>query len=98
MTNPVPTARETLLFLPGAGGDRTMWAPVSEGLSHPGRRYSFGWPGLGGAPGDPTVRGLADLVARVEAQITGPSVLFAQSMGGLIALRAAMAKPEHVRA
>jgi poly(3-hydroxyoctanoate) depolymerase len=44
------------------------------------------------------VRGLADLVTRVENEVTGPVVLFAQSMGGLIALRTAMARPERVRA
>jgi pimeloyl-ACP methyl ester carboxylesterase len=98
MTDILPTAPEALLFLPGAGGDSTMWKPVSDGLSHRGRRHSFGWPGFAGVPADPTVRGLSSLVARVEAEITGPTVLFAQSMGGLIALRAAMAKPESVRA
>ncbi|WP_437987043.1 alpha/beta fold hydrolase [Sorangium sp. So ce117] len=89
---------EALLFLPGAGGDTTMWKPVSDGLSHRGRRRFFSWPGLGGAAADPAVRGMSDLVERVVNEITGPVVLFAQSMGGLIALREAMARPERVRA
>ncbi|HYP99748.1 MAG TPA: alpha/beta hydrolase [Polyangiaceae bacterium] len=93
-----PTASETLLFLPGAGGNTTLWQPVSDGLSHQGGRRFFGWPGFAGAPADPNVRGLPDLVARVVDEIAGPSLLFAQSMGGLIALRAALAKPERIRA
>lgn len=75
-----------------------MWRPVSEGLSHRGPRHAFGWPGFAGVPVDPTVRGLSDLVTRVVNEITTPTVLFAQSMGGLIALRATLARPEHVRA
>src|SRR5690242_4605447 len=87
---------ETLLFLPGASGDTELWRPVSEGLRHPGRRHLFGWPGFGGAPAG-RVTGLDDLVGLVTAQITGPVALFAQSMGGVIALRAALEKPALVR-
>lgn len=89
---------ETLLFLPGAGGDTSLWRPVSEALSHRGPRRFFEWPGFAGAPADASVRGLDDLVDRVVAEMTGPVVLFAQSMGGVIALRAALAKPQPVRA
>lgn len=86
------------MFLPGAGGNAALWRPVAEGLSHCGPRRFFGWPGSGGTPPDPSVRGLGDLVERVLAELTRPTVLFAQSMGGLIALRAALARPTLVRA
>jgi pimeloyl-ACP methyl ester carboxylesterase len=43
------------------------------------------------------VRGIDDLVERVLVEVTGPVVLFAQSMGGIIALRAALSAPEFVR-
>lgn len=89
---------EALLFLPGAGGDTTVWRPVANGLAHGGRRHFFSWPGFGGAPPDPSVNGVDDLVERVVTAITGPVVLFAQSMGGIVALQAALAVPEHVRA
>jgi poly(3-hydroxyoctanoate) depolymerase len=91
-------ASEALLYLPGAGGDTTLWKPVADGLSHPGQRHFFSWPGFAGAPADPSVTGIDDLVQRVVERITGPVVLFAQSMGGLIALRAALARPDKVRA
>jgi len=89
--------QEKLVFLPGAGGDIRLWEPVAQGLAHRGKRHFMGWPGFGGAPPDPAVRGLEDLVQSVIAEMSEPVVLFAQSMGGLIALRAALSFPERVR-
>ncbi len=86
------------MFLPGASGNRELWRRVGEGLSHPGPRVYWGWPGFGGLPNDPSVTGLTDLVERVVKAISGPTVLFAQSMGGVIALRTALSVPHHVRA
>lgn len=88
---------ETLLFLPGAAGNVQLWQPVSQGLRHPGRREFISWPGFGGVPTEPEVNGMNDLVARVVGAITGPSDLLAQSMGGTIAIRAALQRPELVR-
>ena len=48
------------------------------------------WPGFGGAPPEPGVNGIDDLVARVVRRITGPVALLAQSMGGVIAVRATL--------
>lgn len=86
----------TLMFLPGAGGDSTLWRAVAAGLTLRGPRRFFAWPGFHGVPPDASVHGLDDLAERVIAEITDPVVLFAQSMGGLIALRAALAVPELV--
>lgn len=88
---------ESLVFLPGASGNREFWKPVSAGLRHPGARRFMSWPGFGGAPPEPGVTGIDDLVARVTREITGPAALLAQSMGGVIAVRAALAKPHLVR-
>jgi pimeloyl-ACP methyl ester carboxylesterase len=88
---------ESLIFLPGASGNREFWKPVSAGLSHPGARRFMSWPGFGGAPPEPGVAGIGDLAARVTREITGPVALLAQSMGGVIAVRAALEKPHLVR-
>jgi pimeloyl-ACP methyl ester carboxylesterase len=88
---------DTLMFLPGASGNVQLWKPVSERLSHPGARRFVAWPGFGGVPADPGVGGIDDLVARVVRDITGPVALLAQSMGGVIAVRAALEKPSLVR-
>lgn len=84
---------EQILFLPGASGDTQFWEPVARLLAHPGKRLHIGWPGFGPTPPDPRVTGLDGLVARVLAEINGPTALVAQSMGGVIAIRAALAKP-----
>lgn len=92
------SASETLMFLPGASGNMELWKPVSDGLSHGGPRRFFGWPGFGPTPPDPSVNGLGDLVERVVRELTKPAVLFAQSMGGIIALRATLRAMTQVRA
>jgi pimeloyl-ACP methyl ester carboxylesterase len=89
---------EQLLFLPGAGGDRSLWQPVASRLAHRGPRELVTWPGFGGTPPDPTVTGLEDLAARVLGRLTGPAILFAQSMGGIVALQVALSAPSAVRA
>jgi pimeloyl-ACP methyl ester carboxylesterase len=91
-----PAARE-LWFLPGASGNTDFWRPVAAQLEPWDRRRFWGWPGFGGIPADPAVRGIDDLIARVVGEIQGPVDLLAQSMGGFIALRAALEKPELVR-
>lgn len=88
---------EKLMFLPGASGNTQFWKPVSDGLHHPGLREFFAWPGFGGVPPEPDIAGIDDLVKRVAASITGPVDLLAQSMGGTIAIRAALQKPALVK-
>ena len=88
---------EKLLFLPGALGNTRLWEPVALCLSHAGAREFVSWPGLGAAPPDRSVRGVDDMVEREIRSITGPVVLLPQSMGGLIALRAALAAPANIR-
>jgi pimeloyl-ACP methyl ester carboxylesterase len=90
-------ASETLLFLPGASGDTTLWQPLSDRLQHPGRRRFVGWPGFGGLPPEPDVNGLADLARRVIADISEPVAILAQSMGGIVAMLAALERPDLVR-
>jgi len=85
-----------LLFLPGASGNTSFWHPVADRLEHPGERVHYGWPGFGPTPRDPAVNGMDDLVARVVADIDRPTALIAQSMGGVVAIRAALEKPSLV--
>jgi pimeloyl-ACP methyl ester carboxylesterase len=84
---------QRLFFLPGASGNTQFWRPLAARLSHPGERRFFGWPGFGGMPADPSVSGLRDLGQRVAAELTSPTALLAQSMGGVIAMLAALEKP-----
>jgi pimeloyl-ACP methyl ester carboxylesterase len=85
-----------LLFLPGASGNTRFWRPVADLLAWPCERIHHGWPGFGMTPSEPGIAGIDDLVARVVADIDRPTALIAQSMGGVIAMRAALQKPDLV--
>jgi len=93
---PMSRSPTKLLFLPGALGNTRFWRPVSEHLSHPARRKFIGWPGFGGVPSDPRITGLDALLAMVLSELTEPVAIFAQSMGGTLALGAALALPQFV--
>jgi pimeloyl-ACP methyl ester carboxylesterase len=87
----------TLLFLPGASGNIDFWRPVASGLRHAGQRRFVAWPGFGDVPSELGVNGIDDLVARVVDSMSGPVDLLAQSMGSVIAIRAALHRPELVK-
>ncbi|MBJ9663997.1 alpha/beta fold hydrolase [Burkholderia gladioli] len=90
---PIPS---TLLFLPGASGDTDFWRPLADRLEATAGREILAYPGFGGEPADPSIRDIDDLLERVLARIEGPTALIAQSMGGVLAVRAALARPERV--
>jgi pimeloyl-ACP methyl ester carboxylesterase len=87
-------APSTLYFLPGALGRTGFWRPASALLAHPAPQVHVAWPGFGGAPHDPSIRSLDDLATMLLARIERPGALIAQSMGGVVALLAALRKPE----
>jgi poly(3-hydroxyoctanoate) depolymerase len=77
-----------IVYLPGMSGHGDFWAPVADALPDH-ESVLVDWPGLGTNPVDPGITGYDDLVDLVVAQLAGPSVLVAQSMGGYVAVRAA---------
>ena len=85
-----------LIFLPGAGGNPAFWKPVSDLLNHSAQRCLLGWPGFGFVPPDPHICGFQDLVNLVTNEIDQPTALIAQSMGGVIAMQAALNRAEFV--
>lgn len=84
-----------ILYLPGAGGSAGFWKPVADQVG--GRFELLSWPGLGQEPADPDISSIQDLVTRTLARIDAPVDLVAQSMGGYVALRTALAAPGMVR-
>jgi pimeloyl-ACP methyl ester carboxylesterase len=85
-----------LIFLPGALGNPGFWRPVGERLAAPCEQVHLGWPGFGPTPPDHRVRGIDDLAAMVVDQIDRPAALVAQSMGGVVAVLAALEAPRLV--
>ena len=85
-----------LIFLPGAAGSPHFWRPVSDLLTHPAARALLGWPGFDCVPAAAQVRGIADLVEMVAEEMDQPCALIAQSMGGVVAVQAALRRPERL--
>lgn len=82
------------LFLPGAGASASFWKPLADLAGLDGVFLS--WPGLGDEPARPEVAGLDDLVALVLRDMDAPVNMVAQSMGGLVAVKAALAAPHRL--
>jgi 2-hydroxy-6-oxonona-2,4-dienedioate hydrolase len=80
------------LFLPGAGASASFWKPIADLAGLDGA--FFAWPGLGNEPATPDVNGIDDLVAMVLDHMDEPVNIVAQSMGGLVAVKAALVAPE----
>ena len=86
-----------LVFLPGAAGLASFWQPVADRLGHLGPAHCLGYPGFGGLPRDPGIGSLDALFGWVVARLPpGASHVIAQSMGGVIAVRLALERPERV--
>jgi 2-hydroxy-6-oxonona-2,4-dienedioate hydrolase len=86
-----------ILFLPGSGASPDFWKPAGSLLPADWPKEYFGWPGIGRQPPDPAIKSLDDLIAMVVAKMDAPVDLVAQSMGGVIAVRIALAHPQLVR-
>jgi pimeloyl-ACP methyl ester carboxylesterase len=87
----------SLLFLPGAGGRASFWAPVAERLTALGPRVLVAWPGFGDEPADPAIRSLDGLYGWLVARLPpGASHVVAQSLGGVLAVRLALEEPGRV--
>ena len=82
-----------LVFLPGAGGDPSFWQPVADLLRERAKPVLLGWPGHAGLPLDSSIAGIGDLAELVLREMTSPCALVAQSMGGVVAMIAALRRP-----
>jgi pimeloyl-ACP methyl ester carboxylesterase len=86
-----------LLFLPGALGAASFWRPVGEQLPAEWEKVYLSWPGLGSEPASPSVNSFRDCVPLVEAHLDRPADVIAHSMGGVVALLAALRNPGRIR-
>ena len=86
-----------LIFLPGASGNTAFWQPVIQRLQDDSTMV-VAYPSFGGYPDEMKVQSFEDLQDYVLNQIQQPSVVVAQSMGGIFAVQVALQKPEQVQA
>ena len=86
-----------LVFLPGASGSTSFWNPLIRHLNTPYTHKIIAYPGFADTPSDPEIQCFDDLQHYVLNQIEAPSILIAQSMGGIFAIAAALQKPDLVK-
>jgi pimeloyl-ACP methyl ester carboxylesterase len=97
---PVRTDRAVAVFLHGAGMDHSVWTlPARYVAHHGGTALALNLPGHGRSDG-PAFGSIAELAAWVwrvlDAQKINRAFFVGHSMGALISLEAARAKPERV--
>lgn len=86
-----------LVFLPGASGNTQFWNPLIAQLPNHYTTQVIAYPGFHGMATDPDIHSFNDLSNYVIAQIQQPSILIAQSMGGIFAIAAVLQKTELVK-
>lgn len=86
----------SLLFLPGASGDGAFWHSAAARLPAAWSKTYLNWPGLGNQAHEPEVGGFADLIRLTKDKLYRPSIVVAQSMGGIVAIELALRYPELV--
>jgi pimeloyl-ACP methyl ester carboxylesterase len=89
-------SRPSLLFLPGSSGAASFWLPVGELLPTAWRKRYLDWPGMGSVPPSPGIASYDDLVDLVLDRLEEPTALVAQSMGGVVAAKVAIRRPDRV--
>jgi pimeloyl-ACP methyl ester carboxylesterase len=85
-----------IVYLPGGGGRSYFWRPVADRLWRYGAPVVLGYPGFGDAPPDPTIPSLSDYYDVLLSTLPPRFHLVAQSMGNVLALRAALESPERL--
>jgi len=85
-----------IIFLPGAGGAADFWHPLGALLPSEWQKTYLSWPGLGNQAHEPPLSGFDDLVALAEKEIGGPTVIIAQSMGGIVGVRLTLKHPDKI--
>ena len=75
---------------------RSFWTQVADRLTYRASHRLFGWPGFGSVLPDPEVNDFDGLVRLVIGALDQPTAIIAQSMGGVVALRAALERPDRV--
>ena len=94
--------KPSVIFLHGAGMDRTAWRLQTRWFAHHGRSVlAIDMPGHGWSDGTPlpSIEAMADWTARlIEASGAAQAALVGHSMGALVALETAARHPVRVRA
>ncbi|WP_234856308.1 alpha/beta fold hydrolase [Acinetobacter junii] len=86
-----------LVFLAGASGNTQFWHPLIKQLPETYTKQVIAYPSFHGVAAHPDIHSFDDLSNYVVAQIQQPSVLIAQSMGGIFAIAATLQKTDLIK-
>ena len=87
-----------MIFLAGASGNTAFWQPVIKQLPQEYEKVTIAYPSFGGHPDHVAVQSFQSLQDYVLDQIQKPSIVVAQSMGGIFAVQAALQKSQYIQA
>lgn len=87
-----------MFFLPGASGNTAFWQAVIKRLPQVYEKTVIAYPSFGGHPDHVAVQSFQALQNYVLEHMSEPSIVVAQSMGGIFAVQAALQKPQHIKA
>lgn len=88
-----------LHFLAGASGNPSFWETVAHHLQSHHPDYTLqAYPAFAGHPNPQNIQNFDQLCCWVVDQIQQPSIVIAQSMGGIFAIQAALQKPHLIKA
>jgi pimeloyl-ACP methyl ester carboxylesterase len=85
-----------VMFLPGGSGAPEFWYSLGTLLPAGWKKTYLSWPGLGKQPPGSAVNSFDGLVSLAEKEIKGPTVLVAQSLGGVVGIRLALKYPSKI--
>lgn len=83
--------------MPGATGAGDFWSAVAERLPRDWGVRALSWPGAGTVPSAPAINGYRDLIELAADTVPDGSDVVAQSMGGVVAIGLALARPGKIR-
>ncbi|MBJ9985328.1 alpha/beta fold hydrolase [Acinetobacter sp. S40] len=86
-----------VIFLPGASGSTSFWFPLIEKLPQDITLQMMAYPAFANEPAHPDIHNFDQLQQYILEKIDRPSVLIAQSMGGIFAVAAALQKTELIQ-
>lgn len=86
-----------LIFLPGASGSTEFWFPLIENLPKHITTQIMAYPAFANEPAHPDIHNFEQLQQYVLDKIDRPSILIAQSMGGIFAVAAALQKSKLIQ-
>lgn len=86
-----------LVFLAGASGNTQFWYPLIAQLPETYTKQVIAYPSFHGVAAHPDINSFDDLSDYVVEQIQQPSILIAQSMGGIFAIKAALEKTSLIK-